>query len=68
MAWLAEVSPPGLRGTAMSLRLAGNRLGQTVVPMSIGFVAAATGVAGVVALTGAVLVAAGIAVRGATDG
>ena len=52
----------------MSLRLAGNRLGQTVVPMSIGFVAAATGVAGVVAVTGAVLVAAGIAVRGATDG
>jgi len=68
MAWLAEVSPLGMRGTAMSLRLAGNRLGQTVVPMSIGFVAAATGVAGVVAVTGAVLVAAGIAVRGATDG
>ena len=68
MAWLAEVSPLGMRGTAMSLRLAGNRLGQTVVPMSIGFVAAATGVAGVLAVTGAVLVAAGVAVRGATDG
>jgi len=68
MAWLAEVSPPGLRGTTMSLRLAGNRLGQTVVPTTIGFVAAATGVAGVLAVTGAVLAAAGVAVHGATDG
>lgn len=63
MAWLAEVSPPGLRGTAMSLRLAGNRLGQTVVPMSIGLVAAASGVGGVMAVTGAALFGAGLLVR-----
>jgi MFS family permease len=63
MAWLAEVSPPGLRGTAMSLRLAGNRLGQTVVPMSIGFVAAASGVGGVLAVTGAALFGSGLSVR-----
>ena len=64
MSWLAETSPPGLRGTAMSMRLAGNRLGQTVVPSSIGLVAAATGVGGVMAVTGAALLGAALSVRG----
>jgi MFS family permease len=64
MSWLAEASPPGLRGTAMSMRLAGNRLGQTVVPSSIGLVAAATGVGGVMAVTGAALLGAAMSVRG----
>jgi MFS family permease len=63
MSWLAEVSPPGLRGTVMALRLTGNRLGQTVVPTSVGLVAATTGVGGVMAVTAAALLAAGVAVR-----
>lgn len=67
MAWLAEASPPGLRGTAMSLRLAGNRLGQTLVPMSVGFVAATTGVGGVLAVTGAALLGASLTVRPGMD-
>ena len=64
MSWLAETSPPGLGGTAMSLRLTGNRLVQTVVPTAIGFVATALGVGGVMAVTAAALLAAGFTVRG----
>jgi hypothetical protein len=47
MAWVAEAAPARLRGTALSLRLAGNRLGQTVIPAGVGFVAAGAGVGGV---------------------
>ena len=36
MSWLADATPPGLRGRAMSLRLTGNRLGQVVVPTVAG--------------------------------
>jgi MFS family permease len=67
MSWISELSPPGSRGLAMSLRLASNRLGQTVVPALLGAFAAATGAAGVLVITGAALAAAvwpGSAVRG----
>ncbi|MEV1118476.1 MFS transporter [Actinosynnema sp. NPDC049800] len=61
MSWLAEATPPGLRGRAMSLRLTGNRLGQVVVPSAAGLLAAGTGAAGVLVLTAASLTAAGVA-------
>lgn len=61
MSWLAEATPPGLRGRAMSLRLTGNRLGQVVVPSAAGLLAAGTGAAGVLVLTAAGLTAAGVA-------
>ncbi|MCE7000717.1 MFS transporter [Saccharothrix sp. S26] len=60
MSWLAEATPPGLRGRAMSLRLTGNRLGQVVVPSAAGLLAAGTGAAGVLVLTAAGLAAAGV--------
>jgi MFS family permease len=63
MSWLAEATPPGLRGRAMSLRLTGNRVGQVVVPSVAGLLAAGTGAAGVLALTAAGLAAAGVAAR-----
>lgn len=47
MAWVADVAPPPLRGTALSLRLSGNRLGQTVLPAVAGLCAAGLGTAGV---------------------
>ncbi|AEA27188.1 MFS transporter [Pseudonocardia benzenivorans] len=47
MAWVAEVAPAPLRGTALSLRLSGNRLGQTVLPAVAGLCAAGLGTAGV---------------------
>jgi MFS family permease len=55
MAWLATAAPPGLRGRAMSLRLTGNRLGQVLIPSSVGAVAAGVGAAGVLWTTGAAL-------------
>jgi MFS family permease len=59
MSWLAEATPPGLRGRAMSLRLTGNRLGQVVVPSAAGLVAAGAGAGGVLWFTAAALVLAG---------
>lgn len=63
MSWLAEATPPGLRGRAMSLRLTGNRVGQVVVPSAAGLLAAGAGAAGVLALTAAGLAAVGVAAR-----
>ena len=64
MSWLAEAAPRGIRGTAMALRLTGNRLGQVIVPAVIGIVAAGAGAPGVLGVTGVILVAASVAVRG----
>ena len=47
MSWLAELATPGQRGMTMSLRLAGNRIGQSVIPAVVGTNAVATGVGGV---------------------
>ncbi|MDX6739638.1 MFS transporter [Actinocorallia sp. A-T 12471] len=51
MSWLAEASPPGLRGRAMALRLLGNRTGQIIIPSAAGALAAGLGVAGVLYAT-----------------
>jgi MFS family permease len=64
MSWLAEVAPPGLRGRAMSLRLTGNRLGQVLIPSTVGLVAAGVGAAGVLWATAGALAVAGAAARG----
>jgi MFS family permease len=63
MSWLAESTPPGLRGRAMSLRLTGNRVGQVLVPSAAGLLAAGAGAGGVLVLTAAGLAAAGVAAR-----
>jgi len=55
MAWLAEASPPGMRGRSMSLRLVGNRAGQLIIPSAVGLVAASLGAAGVLWVTAATL-------------
>jgi MFS family permease len=53
MAWVAGRAPAGLRGTALGVRLSGNRLGQLSVPVAVGAVAGATGIAAIfVALCG----------------
>jgi MFS family permease len=44
---VAEYSPPQARGTAMSLRITGNRLGLVLMPFVAGVVAAGTGVLGI---------------------
>ncbi|UFN46497.1 MFS transporter [Nocardioides okcheonensis] len=63
MSWLAEATPAGLRGRAMSLRLTGNRLGQVLVPSTAGFVAAGAGAAGVLWCTALALGAAAVGSR-----
>jgi len=55
MGWVAQLAPAGTRGTVLSLRLAGNRVAQTVIPAFAGAAAAAAGVSGVLVLTGATL-------------
>ena len=60
MAWLAQSTPAGLRGRAMSLRLTGNRLGQVVMPSLAGAVAVGSGAAGVLGFTAALLAGAGL--------
>ncbi|VXB21811.1 MFS transporter [Arthrobacter sp. 9AX] len=47
MSWLSAQAPPGQRGRALALRLAGNRVGQVILPSAIGGVAAGLGAAGV---------------------
>ncbi len=58
MSWISELSAPGTRGLAMSLRLATNRLGQTALPVAVGAFAAAAGAPGVFLALGIVLIAA----------
>lgn len=67
MSWLAEATPPGLRGRAMSLRLTGNRLGQVVVPTAAGAFAATAGAPAVLWSTAAALGLVSLAARGVHD-
>ena len=52
MSWVAARATVGSRGTAMSLRLLGNRLGQVAIPLAAGAVASITGTPGVLATAG----------------
>jgi MFS family permease len=63
LAWLAEITAPGMRGRVMSLRLVGNRFGQVVVPTGFGLVAAGLGASGVLWVTAGALTAAAAASR-----
>ena len=56
------LAPPEVCGTALTLRMTGNRVGQIVFPALAGLVAAATGVAGILLALGVGLAASGIAV------
>jgi MFS family permease len=56
------LAPPEVCGTALTLRMTGNRVGQIVFPAVAGIVAAATGVAGILLALGVGLAASGIAV------
>jgi MFS family permease len=56
------LAPPEACGTALTLRMTGNRVGQIVFPALAGVVAAATGVAGILLALGFGLAASGMAV------
>lgn len=63
MAWVTEASPPGARATWLSVRLTGNRLGQTVVPTVAGLAASSAGVGGVLWVMAAALAGVALVVR-----
>src|SRR5262249_57170929 len=54
---IVEVAPPEARGTAMTMRITGNRLGLVFMPFVAGLVAAATRVVGILLLTAGSLTA-----------
>lgn len=47
VSWVASRAPVELRGTAVGLRLSGNRLGQLLVPAAVGIAAGAAGVSAI---------------------
>jgi MFS family permease len=59
---VVHLAPTEATGTALTLRMTGNRVGQIVFPALAGLVAAATGVAGILLALGFGLAASGIAV------
>ncbi len=59
VSWVAGQVPMEIRGMAMSVRLAGNRLGQVVVPLGVGLLAGAAGVASAFVAPAALLAAGG---------
>jgi MFS family permease len=62
MTLVVQRVPEHVRGTALAVRLAGNRLGQVAAPAVAGLVAGSAGVASVFWLMGVTLVASGAAV------
>jgi len=63
MTLVVQLVPEQVRGTALAVRLTGNRIGQVAVPAVAGVVAGSAGVASVFWLLGAMLVASALAVR-----
>ncbi|MEX0952734.1 MAG: MFS transporter [Nitriliruptoraceae bacterium] len=69
LAWIAERMPSELRGTAVGVRVTGNRLSQLVVPIVAGAVAGATGIGAVFVVTGVLLgVGSAVVVRAPNSG
>jgi MFS family permease len=60
---VVELSAEGARGTANSLRIMGNRIGQVALPFGAGLLAAASGVAGILVVSAVSLVASAVAVH-----
>jgi MFS family permease len=58
MAWLADEAHERERGIAVSLRLAGNRIGQATIPVAVSTIAPAAGAVGVVMLSAVTLLVA----------
>lgn len=61
--FVVDLTPAAAHGTANSLRIVGNRIGQVAMPFGAGLVAAAAGVGGILVIMAAGLAASGIAVK-----
>ncbi|MWV48455.1 MFS transporter [Rathayibacter sp. VKM Ac-2803] len=64
MSWLIERTPADRHGRALSLRLAGNRVGLIALPSLLGVIAAAAGAGGVLIGTGVVVGSTLVLLRG----
>jgi MFS family permease len=53
MAWVAGLAPPAIRATLLSVRVMGNGVGEVVLPVVAGLMAAFAGAGGVLGATGA---------------
>jgi MFS family permease len=62
MSMVVQAVPEGTRGTALAIRLTGNRFGQVATPAAAGLVAGAAGVAAAFWLLGGLLGLAALAV------
>jgi MFS family permease len=60
---IVDLAPAQARGTALSLRITGNRVGQVLVPFLASLIAVATGTAGILLVIAFTLAASGTAVR-----
>jgi MFS family permease len=60
---MVDLAPVEARGTALSLRITGNRVGQVLVPFLASLIAVAAGTAGILLVIATTLAASGIAVR-----
>jgi predicted MFS family arabinose efflux permease len=60
---IVDLAPAEARGTALSLRITGNRVGQVVVPFLASLIAVAAGTAAILLVIAVILAASGTAVR-----
>jgi MFS family permease len=60
---IVDLAPPQARGTALSLRITGNRIGQVLMPFLASLIAVATGPAGIMLVIAAALTGSATAVR-----
>jgi MFS family permease len=60
---MVDLAPIEARGTALSLRITGNRVGQVLVPFLASLIAIAAGTAGILLVIASTLAASGLAVR-----
>jgi MFS family permease len=60
---IVDLAPAQARGTALSLRITGNRVGQVLVPFLASLIAVAAGTAGILLVIAFTLAASGAAVR-----
>lgn len=61
--WVAGAVRPNVRGTAMSVRMVGNRLGQTIMPLGVAALSSAAGAAAAFIAPAALLAASGVMVH-----
>ncbi|WP_439565140.1 MFS transporter [Microcella sp.] len=62
MAWVSRSAPEQLRATALAVRLTANRVGQSLIPVAVGAVAALAGSGAIFLVLSALLVSTSVAV------